>query len=234
MSEAVAKGVVHHKVVQRSDEWRALRCGLITASEVSLLLTAKKLAPADNDKSRAHVYELTAQRISRYVEPGYVGFDMIRGDYEEIEARAAYSRHYAPVTEIGFITNDKWGFTIGYSPDGLIGDDGLIEAKSRAQKHQVKTLLECQTAGTVPEEYVLQVQTGLLVSERKWLDFISYSGGLPMAVIRVLPDRAMQDAIVAVARKTEEAIASNLARYAAATRNLIATERRNYDEDIRI
>lgn len=222
--------IYHPAVIQGSDEWRALRCGLITASEVGLLVTAKTLAAANNDKSRAHIYELTAQRISKYVEPGYIGFDMLRGQDEELLARDAYSEHYAPVTEVGFITNDKWGFTLGYSPDGLVGDDGLIEAKSRVQKYQVQTLLENQLAGTIPAEFLLQVQTGLLVSERKWLDFISYSGGLPMAVIRVLPDTAMQDAIVAACRSAEAAIAENIQKYAAATRGLIPTQRREYED----
>ena len=223
----------HPAVVQGSDEWRALRCGLITASEVSLLVTPKTLAAANNDKSRAHIYELTAQRISQYVEPSYISSDMLRGYDEELLARDAYVEHYSPVTEVGFVTNDKWGFTIGYSPDGLVGDDGLIEAKSRAQKYQVQTLLEHQHAGTIPSDFVLQVQTGLLVSERKWLDFLSYSGGLPMAVIRGYPDTAMQDAIVDACRAAELAIAENLKQYAAATRGLIPTKRREY-EDMRI
>jgi len=229
MVAAVVSIVYHKEVVQGSDEWLALRCGLITASEVKLLLTPT-LKVADNDKSRAHVYELLAQRISRFVEPQFVGSDMLRGEFEEVLARQAYNKHYGPVANAGFITNDKWGFVIGYSPDGLVGDDGLIEAKSRMQKHQVKTLIEHQGAGTIPDEYLLQVQTGLLVTERKWLDFISYSGGLPMAVIRVLPDPVVQDAIVAAARKTEEDIASKLEQYTSVTRGLIVTERISYED----
>lgn len=222
--------IVYHKaVIQGSDEWRALRCGLITASEVRLLLTPT-LKVADNDKSRAHVYELLAQRITRYVEPQYIGSDMLRGQDEELLARDLYAERYAPVQEVGFVTNDKWGFTIGYSPDGLIGDDGLIEAKSRMQKHQVKTVIENQTAGTVPDDYLLQVQTGLLVTERKWLDFLSYSGGLPMAVIRVLPNPRVQEAIVEAARAAEKDIATKRAEYDLAIHGLIATERRDYGD----
>ena len=66
-------------------------------------MTPKTLAAANNDKARAHVYELTAQRISRYAEPGYVGYDMMRGDDEEILARQEYTKHYARVTETGAI-----------------------------------------------------------------------------------------------------------------------------------
>jgi hypothetical protein len=62
-----------------------------------------------------------------YVEPHYVSDDMIRGHDDEIEARSLYAKHHAPVAEVGFITNSKCGFTIGYSPDALVGDNGLIE-----------------------------------------------------------------------------------------------------------
>jgi hypothetical protein len=215
----------HQELVQGSDEWLALRRGLITASEMCLLLTPT-LKVAANDKSRAHVYELAAQRISGYTEPHYIGSEMLRGQEEEILARFLYSDKIAPVTECGFVTNDKWGFTLGYSPDGLIADDGLIECKSRRQKFQVQTIIE----NAIPEEFTLQCQTGLLVTERDWLDFVSYSGGLPMAVIRILPDAAIQDAIVLAAGNAEKQIAEKLAAYATNSRGLLPTERRIIEE----
>lgn len=219
-------GITYHdEVVQGSDEWLALRRGLITASEMSLLLTPT-LKIASNDKSRAHVYELAAQRISGYTEPHYIGSDMLRGQEDEILARALYAEKIAPVQECGLVTTDIWGFTLGYSPDGLIGDDGLIECKSRRQKFQIQTIAEHLPAGTIPEEYVLQVQTGLLVTGRKWLDFVSYSGGLPMAVIRVFPDLAVQAAIVDAAKAAEKQIADKLSAYHKHAAGLIPTERR--------
>jgi hypothetical protein len=112
---------------------------------------------------------LLGQRITGYTEPRYISDDMLRGHDDEIEARIRYAEHFAPVTECGFVTNDDHGFVIGYSPDGLVDDDGLIECKSRRQKFQVETIL----ADKVPEEYMLQIQTGLLVTGRKWLDFVS-------------------------------------------------------------
>ena len=188
----------HDNVTQGSDEWLALRCGLLTASEMKLILTPT-LKIASNDKERAHVYELLAQRITRYVEPHYIGDDMLRGQEDQFLASASYSREYAPVQDVGFVTNDEWGFTIGYSPDGLVGDDGLIEAKSRRQKYQFQTIIECVENQTIPDEYVLQVQTGLLVTKRKWCDFISYCGGAHMVTIRVYPDPIIQEAIIAAA-----------------------------------
>jgi len=197
----------HAEYDQGSEEWLQARCGLLTASEVKLILTPT-LKVANNDKTRAHVYELAAQRITQHVEPHYVGDDMLRGHEDEVRARLAYAAKYSEVTECGFITSNKWGFTIGYSPDGLVGDDGLIECKSRRQKFQVQTI----TQG-VPDEHILQLQTGLLVTERPWMDYVSYCGGMPMAVIRVLPDPEMQDAILTAAADFEKRIAETVAAY---------------------
>lgn len=292
------KGPVYHSdVIQGSDEWYAVRLGLLTASEMKLILTveggntvtkyrATGTAPkrptvlrmqalevigdregtmrehafaadvseavlrglqkdgcleavkvevpisfraASDDKERLHLYELLAQRITRYVEPRYVSDDMVRGHDDEIEARIQYEKKYGAVDSVGFITNDKWGFTIGYSPDGLVGVEGLIEAKSRRQKFQVQTIIENVLDETIPTEYLLQPQTGLLVSERKWCDFISYSGGLPMATIRVWPDEVIMDAILNATGEFEHRLAQKLDAYNEAVRKydrLIPTERK--------
>jgi len=214
---------IHNDLIQGSDEWLAARCGLLTASEMKLIITPT-LKIASNEKERAHLWELLGQRITQYVEPHYVSDDMLRGQEDEVFARAAYSEHYAPVEEAGFITNNRWGFTIGYSPDGLVGDDGLIECKSRRQKYQIETI----ATNTVPTEYWIQLQTGLLVAERQWIDFVSYSGGLPMCVIRVHPDPAAHEAIVNAAGEFERRLAEKLALYheAVATRKMVPTERR--------
>jgi predicted phage-related endonuclease len=214
----------HTDLIQGSEEWLAARCGLLTASEMRLILTPT-LKPAANEKMRAHQWELMAQRITGHVEPCYVGDDMLRGQEDEIEARILYAKHYAPVEDMGFLTNDKWGFTLGYSPDGLVGADGAIECKSRRQRFQVETI----TGRAMPVEYMMQIQTGLLVSEREWIDFVSYSGGLPMVTIRVYPDAKIQAAIIDAARQFEETMAALLDSYAdtlASDLRLIPTERR--------
>jgi len=200
----------HHDIEQGSEEWHALRCGILTASEMKLIVTPT-LKPASNDKERAHLFELLGQRITQHTEPRYISDDMLRGQDDEIEARIRYAEHYAPVTECGFVTNDDLGFVIGYSPDGLVDDDGLIECKSRRQKFQVETIL----ADKVPEEYMLQIQTGLLVTGREWLDFVSYCAGLPMFVKRVFPDARYQDAIIAAAIGFEYRLQIAQEKYAA-------------------
>ena len=215
--------IYHPEVDQGSEAWHALRCGLLTASTMARIITPT-LKVANNDKSRAYEWELLAQRITRYVEPQFVTDAMLRGQVDEITARQKYSAEYAKVTETGFVTNDAWGFTIGYSPDGLVGDDGLIEVKSRYQRFQVETIIN----GAMPDDYMMQVQTGLLVTGREYCDFISYSGGLPMFVCRVLPDPEIQDAIIAAATAFEARLADNLQRYRSALDAmpvLIETER---------
>jgi predicted phage-related endonuclease len=222
----------HPDLIQGSDEWHAARCGLITASEMKLILTPT-LKVANNDKTRAHVWELAAQRITGYVEPTYIGEAMLRGHEDEVLARALYSEHFAPVEEVGFVTNDRWGFTLGASPDGLVGADGLIECKSRIQKYQVQAIVEHYRDGTVPEEFVLQVQTLLLVTERRWCDLISYSGGLPMIPMRCEADPIIQEAIVEACEAFEARIAEAVSDYHAALsadKRLIPTERRIEEE----
>lgn len=216
----------HTDLIQGSDSWLAQRCGLISASEMKHVLTVKSLKAADNKETRAHAFELAFQRITKHVEAQYVSDAMLRGQEEEIYARAAYEEHRAKVAEVGFVTNDCWGFTIGYSPDGLVGDDGLIECKSRCGKYQIQTISQDE----VPEEYILQLQTALLVTERQYIDFISYCGGLPMYIKRVEPDAEIQAAIIAAATAFEERIAKIEQAYRETLINMpkvIETERRN-------
>lgn len=218
----------HSDLIQGSDQWLQARCGLLTASEMKLIVTPS-LKAASNDKERAHLYELLAQRITNHVEPQYVSSDMLRGQEDEVEARILYHTHYAPVQDVGFITNDKWGFTIGYSPDGVVGSDGLIEAKSRRAKYQIQTIVEnigLDKGATIPAEFLIQCQTGLLVSEKKWLDFISYSGGLPMAVVRVYPVEAVQNAIIESSGEFERRMQEKMVIYREVFLGLIPTERR--------
>lgn len=208
-------------LMQGSEEWHAQRRGMVTASVVGQLITAKTLKPADNDYSRGLTALLTAERITGYTDPTYVSDDMLRGIDDEPRAAERYGEHYAPVSAVGFMVEDLWGFCIGYSPDGLVGDDGLIEVKSRRQKKHLQTILD----GRVPAENMAQLQCGLLVSGRDWIDYVSYCGGMPMWVKRVEPDPAWFEAIVAAVAKFETTAADMVAAYTTATNGLPSTER---------
>src|SRR5690606_39889712 len=91
---------VYNELEQGSDEWLEARRGLITASELNRILTPQ-LTIANNVKTRAHAFELAAQRLSGYTEPQWIGDSMLRGWADEIKARERYSAEIAPVREIG-------------------------------------------------------------------------------------------------------------------------------------
>lgn len=214
---------------QGSWPWLMARCGLLTASEMKLIITPSTMKIAKNEKTRAHAFELAAQRITGFVEPSYVSDDMLRGTLDEMEAKDVYETYYDSIKEVGFVTNDRLGFTLGYSPDALVGDDGLIEIKSRRQKFQVETIIEDE----VPKEYMMQIQTGLLVTDRKWCDFVSYCAGYPMYVKRVEPDLEMQQCIIEAAKAFEDNIVELVQTYNDNTKknDFPMTERKPIEEE---
>lgn len=218
--------VIHGEYDQGSEQWYQARAGILTASTMKLIVTPT-LKVASNDKERGHLYELLAQRVTKFVETHYESHDMERGKFDEEHARAKYAEMYAEVEEVGFITNDKLGFKIGYSPDGLVGADGLIEIKSRIQKWQMQTFIECVAVDAVPADFLIQVQTGLFVAEREWLDFVSYSGGMKMAVVRAYPDPVIQDAIGNAAVEFERRLTEKQKIY----EDLIASDARMVDTE---
>lgn len=200
----------YHDFEQGSEDWIECRRGLMTASEMKLLVSPS-LKYLESDKERAHVLELAAQRISKFVELHYITDDMLRGNDDEIRAKAKYEEVYKrKLHKVGFITNDKFGFTLGYSPDGMIeGENAAVECKSRRQKWQLDTINRYQ----VPVEHIIQVQTGMMVAELDRIDFVSYSGGWPMATMHVYPDRKLQEGIFAAAYKFEERIKKCIEEY---------------------
>lgn len=214
---------------QGTDEWLEARRGILTASILGKLITPSTLKPADNETSRGVILTLAAERITGHVEYVHPTFDMQRGHDDEPFAREEYAEHYAPVTELGFIVREEPTYTIGYSPDGLVGDDGLIEIKSRKPREQIKTFL----TDRVPAYNVAQLQTGLFVTGRAWIDYVSYSAGLPLYVKRVYPDPAWHAAIVATAERFETEAQTIVNRFDIASTGYPTTERRPELEEIR-
>lgn len=181
---------VYEELEQGSDQWLQARCGLICSSDLNKIITPT-LKTANNDNTKKHAYHLASERITSYVEPAYIGDNALKGYEGELIAREIYAEHYAPVTEIGGMVRDFGGFKLWSSPDGVVGSDGGLEIKTRAAKYQTETISTME----VPIEHRLQVQSALMVSGRDWWDYVSYSGGMPLCVIRVEPDPVMQEAI---------------------------------------
>lgn len=208
---------------QGTPEWIEQRRGIVTASVVGQLLTTTG-QPARNDTSRRLTLSLVAERITGEVEPTFMNEDMWRGHEVEPIARDLYAEMGGPrrtVTTTGFLIRDDWGFQLGYSPDGLVGDHGLLEVKAPRAKGHLATIL----ANEVPSHHMAQLQAGLLVSGREWIDFMSYRGGMPPYVKRVYADPKWAESIVdAVAAFEQRAVEMTLA-YDVATRGMPSTPR---------
>lgn len=191
---------VYESLEQGSPEWLQARAGIVTASTVGKLLTSTGKV-AQNDTSRTLTETLAAERITGRVEYVHPTADMARGTALEPFARDAYETHHALVHTVGFVTEDRWGYRIGYSPDGIVGDDGLIEIKSRKARIQIKAIRD----DAVPLANMAQLQAGLLVSGRQWIDYVSYCPGLPLYVKRVHPSTRWFESIIEAVALFEEA-----------------------------
>ena len=214
-------------VEQRSEEWFQARAGIVTASVVGKLLTPT-LRVADNDTARGIIAGLVAERITGRVEETYTNADMMRGVLAEPFARDIYSTHYTQAVEAGFMVREEADWRLGYSPDGLVGDEGLLEVKAPRAKGHISTIL----ADEVPSFYMPQLQAGLLVTGRDWIDFCSYTSGLPLFVKRIYPDPKWFNAITAACIQFEQNTAALVDRYNTAATGLHPTERIDFDLEV--
>lgn len=224
----------YYDLQQGSGLWLNLRKGKLTASTIGKLVTPATLKTANNDTSRAILYEMVAQRIADFLPENYVSYDMERGKEDELYARDLYSKTYAPVEECGFVTRDDLGFPFGYSPDGLVGDDGQIEIKSRKIGLQVAAILKHMAKGEVPPDDRIQVQAGLLATRRSYCDYVVYSGGMKMAHLRVEPNPEIHEALIKAGNELEAKITEGITEYHAFTRDMPDTEYRPFDPEIEV
>ena len=218
---------VFEDVEQGSAQWHDLRRGIVTASVVGKLLTPT-LKVADNDTSRALTATLAAERLTGWTEPTGMTPDMFRGVQCEPIARDIYSGHYSQAEEVGFYLREETGWKLGFSPDGVVGTDGLLEVKSPRAKTHLNTIL----ADRVPAHYMAQLMAGLLVTGREWADFCSYVGGMPLLVLRVYPDQEWFDAITAACIQFEKNVTALIADYERRVKHLPKTERIDFDFEL--
>lgn len=160
-------------LIQGSDEWLAARCGKVTASRVADVIAKTKTGYG---ASRAnYMAELIAERLTGQPAEKFSNAAMAWGTEKEPEARAAYSfLKDVDVVEVGFIAHPRIAMT-GASPDGLVGDLGLVEFKCP----QTATHIDTLTGHAVPAKYVTQIQWQLACTGRAWCDFASYDPRLP-------------------------------------------------------
>ena len=192
-------------------------------AEVAAQVGATSLSIARTDTADALLRTLAAERISGHVEDVFVTYDMQRGTDDEPFARDAYAAWAkVKVDEVGFMVREEEGVRLGYSPDGLVADDGCIEAKSRRQARQLEAILD----DTVPTENLAQVHAGMWVADRAWCDYISYRDGLHLYVKRVHRDPLWDKAIRDAAEHAERVIQRYVDTYRKRTEGLPFIEKR--------
>lgn len=172
-----------HAVTQGSAAWRELRAGIPTASEFDNLLTPTGKPSKSFDR---YLHELLAERIMGRPRAEIITLAMERGSAMEEHARVFYEfTRDVKVDQVGFITNGAE--TVGASPDGLVGAEGLVEFKCPSEHVHVAYLLS-ETGDGVDKEYRVQIQGQLWITGRQWVDIVSYHPEMPEACHRVERD----------------------------------------------
>ena len=161
------------EIIQGTDEWFAARLGKVTASRVADVIAKTKTgysASRDN-----YMAQLVCERLTGQKGESFTNSAMQWGTETEPQARAAYSAaRFEIVEEVGFV-NHPTIEAAGASPDGLVGDLGLIEIKCPNTATHIETLL----SQTVPTKYITQMTWQMVCTGRHFCDFVSYDPRLP-------------------------------------------------------
>lgn len=162
------------KIVQGSAEWLQSRLGKVTASRVFDIIPGsrgKYLQKREN-----YMYELLAERISGVVQTKFLSEPMIHGTETEPIARAVYEGVTGlTVIECALVDHPTIK-DLGASPDGLVGEDGLIEIKCPTTETHMRIL----AGGEIKPQYMYQMQTQMLCTGRAWCDYFDFDDRLPV------------------------------------------------------
>lgn len=195
--------IVLNDLEQGSEAWLQARLGIPTASCFKRLFTS---TGKPSTSAETYFYELLAERLTGQPASEYTNEWMVRGTELEPQARSTYEFiQDVQVEQIGFVYLDERRH-VGCSPDGLIGDDGLIEIKAPKASTHVKYLL----AGKLPADYVPQVQGQLWITGRNFCDFMSYHPDCDPLIVRVDRDEGyiakLSEEVEKLAKKVDEAM----------------------------
>ena len=174
---------------QRTPAWRAARVGKVTASRIGDIVTRTKVGYGAARATYAR--QLVSERLTGQPTETFVSAAMQWGIETEAHARARYEfEHDLEVRRVGFLDHPTLPFS-GASPDGLVGEDGLVEFKCPTTATLVETLL----GEPPPLKHLAQVQWQMAVTGRVWCDLVSYdprvSLELQVFVRRIRRDEAL-------------------------------------------
>jgi exodeoxyribonuclease (lambda-induced) len=181
-----------HNIEQKTPEWYKLRQQYpLTASNAQAI--------GNNGKGlETLVWEQLAAKYSATEADQYSNKDLERGVELEPQARSLYELETGnEVKSIGFVTNEAVSKSCGASPDGFVGDNGIVEIKAFEDKKHFRLSLEDDYE--IESQYRWQIQAQLLICEREWCDFVAYNPNYKKSLVikRVLPDKEMQDKLKA-------------------------------------
>lgn len=169
------------KCEQRSPEWYKVRCGVPTSSNFHKIITPEG---KPSKQSIKYLHKVAGEYVSGVQEESYQNENMLRGIEMEEEAKKFYEVVEGIIVEqVGFVFGNPEN-EYGCSPDGFVGDKGMVEIKCPIISTHVGYLLNNE----YPKEYFQQTQGQLLVTGRRWIDFLSYYPGLKPLIIRVTRD----------------------------------------------
>lgn len=208
-------------IAQGSAEWFAQRAGKVTASRVADVIAKTKTGWG---ASRAnYAAQLVAERLTGNVEPTFTNAAMQWGTDKEPEAREAYEFHAGVfVDQVGMIDHPKIAMT-GASPDGLVGDDGLVEIKCPNTATHIETLL----SGKVPAKYVTQMAWQMACTGRAWCDFVSFDPRMPEHMRLFVQRVDRDDALIA-------ALEAEVSAFLAEVSDTVASLSRAYPAEMRV
>jgi len=188
-----------HMMEQHSPEWFAHRTGRVTASRIADVMAQTKSGPGAARKN--YMADLIAERLTGERREGFSNAAMQWGTDTEPQARASYEfMTDLAVTEVGFIDHPVL-LMAGCSPDGLVGEDGMLEIKCPNTATHLDTLL----TGKIDGKYHKQMQFQMACANREWCDFVSFDPRLP-AEMQIWIHRVQRDAETCA--EIEEAVAS--------------------------
>lgn len=160
-------------MIQGSEEWHKARLGKVTGSRVADVMEKTRSGYAASRKN--YMAELLCQRLTGYREESYVNAAMQRGTDLEPMARGRYEiENDLLVEETGLVDHPSIEM-FAASPDGLVGEDGLLEIKCP----NTATHIEFLRTGKIDNKYQIQMLAQMLCTGRKWTDFVSYDDRLP-------------------------------------------------------
>lgn len=161
-------------VEQNSPEWLEMRIGCVTASRMSDLMSRLKNG-GESAARRQYKTEIICEMLTGRAGEHFVTPAMEWGIDNEIFARGAYELELDVIAQPGGLALHDRITRFAASPDGLVGEDGLVEFKCPT----TMTHIEYINAGVVPAEYELQMLAQMSCTGRKWCDFVSYDSRLP-------------------------------------------------------